>query len=157
MLGRCGVRAETVSGGEAALDIIQQADRPFAVVVLDLSMPGLSGMETLARIREQLPKQPVLIASGNMNQRTAGPYDMEAIKGDSNTRYLAKPYRLSNLQQSLKDLLGANMPDTHLQDRSRTKAAPAKKAEGRSNGEQQIEGQRGKAPGEGSRATPGKG
>ncbi|SEO74122.1 response regulator [Aquisalimonas asiatica] len=39
------------------------ADRPFALVVLDLSLPGISGLETLTRIRGRRPDQRVLVMS----------------------------------------------------------------------------------------------
>lgn len=48
------------SSGEAALDALSA---PFDAVVLDLSMPGRSGIDLLAEIKHRFPKLPVLIMS----------------------------------------------------------------------------------------------
>ena len=54
------VTVEEAANGEAALDALEQ---PFDVVVLDLSMPGRSGIDLLAEIKHRHPKLPVLIMS----------------------------------------------------------------------------------------------
>lgn len=54
------VIADTGDGGEA----LQLAEsHPLDVVVLDISMPGLSGLEVLTRLRQRHPKLPVLVLS----------------------------------------------------------------------------------------------
>jgi DNA-binding NarL/FixJ family response regulator len=54
------VTVEEAADGDAALVALA---RPFDVVVLDLSMPGRSGMDLLAEIKHRHPKLPVLIMS----------------------------------------------------------------------------------------------
>ena len=55
-----GVAVEEAANGEAALVAL---GAPFDVVVLDLSMPGRSGIDLLAEIKHRHPKLPVLIMS----------------------------------------------------------------------------------------------
>jgi len=55
------VEVEEAANGEAGLDIL--AGKPFDVVVLDLSMPGRSGIDLLTEIKHRYPKLPVLIMS----------------------------------------------------------------------------------------------
>lgn len=54
-------RVEEADCGEAAC--ARSAQRAFSLVVLDLSLPGLSGLETLRRIRARRPQQRVLVMS----------------------------------------------------------------------------------------------
>src|SRR5688572_1143205 len=55
------VVAEAANGREA-LDIVRQGE--LDVLILDLSMPGQSGVDALASIRARAPELPVLILSG---------------------------------------------------------------------------------------------
>jgi two-component system, NarL family, invasion response regulator UvrY len=63
-----GVVVEEAATGEAALAAITQA---FDVVVLDLSMPGRSGLDLLAEIKHRKPEQPVLVLSLHDEQHFA--------------------------------------------------------------------------------------
>lgn len=58
--GLPGAQVSEVGSGDAALEALVQ---PFEVVVLDLSMPGRSGIDLLAEIVHRWPKLPVLIMS----------------------------------------------------------------------------------------------
>ena len=55
-------RVLSASSGERALDLVRHEDPD--VVTLDLMMPGLSGVETLARIREITPDLAVIVVTG---------------------------------------------------------------------------------------------
>jgi two-component system NarL family response regulator len=58
--GFAGIEAVTAVGdGEQALDLLRQ--QPFDVVLLDLGLPGLGGMETCRRISAEQPQLPVLV------------------------------------------------------------------------------------------------
>jgi CheY-like chemotaxis protein len=63
ILGRRGFTISEAESGAKALEVIR-ADKPD-IVILDLKMPGLSGIETLEKIREFEPKLPVLILTGH--------------------------------------------------------------------------------------------
>lgn len=64
----------------------------FDLVVLDLMLPGLGGMEVLARLREAKPELPVIVltARGEIEDRVAG-LDAGAVD------YLVKPFSLAEL------------------------------------------------------------
>ncbi|WP_025322538.1 sigma-54-dependent transcriptional regulator [Deferrisoma camini] len=61
-LRRMGHEAEVCSDGASALDCFRQGD--YHLVFLDLKMPGLDGMEVLARMRELDPEVIVVIITG---------------------------------------------------------------------------------------------
>ena len=50
------------SNGKAALDIVRKGD--VDVILMDISMPGHSGVDALAAIKARAPDLPVLILSG---------------------------------------------------------------------------------------------
>ena len=66
---RQGFRARLVENGERALEEASDAKNGVDVVLLDLVMPGLSGMETLERLIERRPDLPVIVltASGGID------------------------------------------------------------------------------------------
>jgi len=64
-----GYQIVTADGGAAALDLLQR-ESP-AVVLLDIWMPGLDGLETLQRIKRLRPQQTVVMMSGHGSIETA--------------------------------------------------------------------------------------
>jgi DNA-binding NtrC family response regulator len=56
-----GFRARVVENGEKALEEASDAKNGVDVVLLDLVMPGLSGMDTLERLMERRPDLPVIV------------------------------------------------------------------------------------------------
>jgi len=71
---RGDIEVAEVATGEAALETI--AGRAFALVILDLNLPGLAGLELLRRMVRQAPGQPVLIFS----QHTEAIYATRALE-----------------------------------------------------------------------------
>jgi DNA-binding NtrC family response regulator len=58
-----GVEAVGSTSGEEALRLIE--DRQFDVVVLDVKMPGLGGLDVIRRIKARLPDLEVVLLSGH--------------------------------------------------------------------------------------------
>lgn len=59
-----GVAVSEAGDGDEALRVLAEpAPRPFDAVVLDLSMPGRSGIDLLAEVKHRYPRTPVLIMS----------------------------------------------------------------------------------------------
>jgi DNA-binding NtrC family response regulator len=92
-----------VPRGDMALDRLQR--EPFDLVILDLSMPGIDGLESLREIKRHRPKMPVIIVTGQGTMETA----IEATRRGA-FDYQLKPFdpeeMLRIIQRALK---GAEM------------------------------------------------
>ena len=75
---------ETVGSGDEALQEMEA--HPFDVVLLDLRMPGMDGMQVLKTIKNRWPASEVIVVTGYPTIETA----KEAIRLGANN-YLAKP------------------------------------------------------------------
>ena len=95
-----GLAAESVGDGETALHRV--AALPFAAVVLDVGLPGLSGLEVCARLRAGGTRIPIVMLSARDSTD-----DVDAGRRAGATDYLLKPFSLRELVQRLEDLLGA--------------------------------------------------
>ncbi len=62
VVGKEGFQTQTVDGGQAALDLLTGIDgEQIDLVLLDVLMPGLDGLEVLARLKPQRPNLPVIV------------------------------------------------------------------------------------------------
>jgi response regulator RpfG family c-di-GMP phosphodiesterase len=77
---------ETAQGGEEGLRLIQK-DGPFAVVVADMGMPGMDGVQFLSRVKESAPDSVRMMLTGNADMRTA----VDAVNEGNIFRFLTKP------------------------------------------------------------------
>jgi signal transduction histidine kinase len=66
VLESVGMHVTEAENGERALEMLAERPLRFDAVLLDLSMPGLSGLDVLARLRPLLPELPVLLLSGDI-------------------------------------------------------------------------------------------
>jgi len=84
-LKRAGYAAECVTSGQQALEFL--AEKPCALVITDVRMPRMSGMDLLAAIKQEDPDIEVLMITGYPDLDMA----VSAIKQGA-FDYLAKPY-----------------------------------------------------------------
>ena len=86
----------TAEGGEAALDLIGD-ETPFAVVLSDMRMPGLDGVEFLKRFRERSKHTVRMMLTGNADQQTA----VDAVNEGHIFRFLKKPCPEATLRAAI--------------------------------------------------------
>lgn len=91
ILSRMGCEVMTASRGEEALDII--AKQPISIVLLDLKMPGMDGMEVLTRIHEKDDAILVIVITGFATVETA----IEAMKQGAYD-FIPKPFEPDQLR-----------------------------------------------------------
>lgn len=77
---------ETAVGAEQGLRMVREQG-PFAVVVSDLQMPGMDGIQFLKRVREQDPDTVRMLLTGNADLRAS----IDAINQGQIFRFLTKP------------------------------------------------------------------
>ena len=97
-LGQGGYAVDVAERGDHAEHFLRGQE--YDAVLLDLSLPGMDGLEVLRRLRDRGSRVPVLIltARGAVDDRVRG-LDLGADD------YLAKPFELSELEARLKALL----------------------------------------------------
>jgi two-component system cell cycle sensor histidine kinase/response regulator CckA len=101
MLERCGCVVQVAEEGTRALALVEEAGEPYDLVILDLSMPGMSGEEVLARLHGIHAHQPVLMCSGHDWQP---PAELRANGNGARVGFLQKPYTTAGLRQAIVDL-----------------------------------------------------
>ncbi len=89
----------TVSNGYDALEECEGSN-DIDVVFLDESMPGLTGLETLAKIKEKKPNLPVVMITKNEAENV-----MEEALGGQITDYLIKPVNPNQILLTLKKII----------------------------------------------------
>jgi two-component system cell cycle sensor histidine kinase/response regulator CckA len=99
MLGFLGFAVETVPSGEAAVQRFARAPLPD-LVLLDVIMPGIGGIEAFRRILKVAPTQKILIATGFADRAA-----MAALEAEGASGFIQKPYRLEILADRVRALL----------------------------------------------------
>ena len=94
-----GFTTVSVDSGEAALEALRRSD--FTMMVSDVRMPGLSGLETLRRARLENRMLPVLLVTAYADVREA----VGAMR-DGAVNYLSKPIDLDELLVSVRQATG---------------------------------------------------
>ncbi|MFH1020020.1 MAG: response regulator [Pseudomonadota bacterium] len=89
---KIGFDIETYTDSASALAAI--AERDFDIVVTDLKMEGIDGIEVLKRVRRRSPGTQVIIITGYASPDTAELAQQEGVFA-----FLAKPFRLDELKQ----------------------------------------------------------
>lgn len=97
-LERAGYRVFAAADGEAALSAFAPAPERFAAVVLDLTLPDMSGDTLLARLRENRPALPVVVCSGTARSHAE-------FAGNGPVCFLQKPFLPARLIEALAGLL----------------------------------------------------
>ena len=102
-----GVKLTFAPSGEKALEQVRAArtqNQPFQLILLDWKMPGIDGLETARRIREEIGTE------GSIFVLTS--YDIEEIQAQGKDagvdKYLAKPFFLSSFQKAVARHLDKN-------------------------------------------------
>ena len=84
--------------GNEALSELESGE--FSMVITDMRMPNMTGLELLQRVKERWPKLPVVLISG---------YSNTALESDDNIHrpdgFLGKPLMMSDIEKLLKELL----------------------------------------------------
>jgi PAS domain S-box-containing protein len=101
ILGREGYTVLAASRGDEAVGLFARHQREVVLLVSDLVLPGLGGLEIAQRLREMRPSLKVLLMSGYTDR------DVGAVAGESDeTAFMQKPFTPDTLTRRVAELLG---------------------------------------------------
>lgn len=94
-LSALGYRTTSALGGVKALELLR--DQAFDLMVTDIKMPDLDGIQLLKRVRRHFPAMPVLFISGYATP--------QMIVQSSPDGFLAKPFRIAHIEELIERTL----------------------------------------------------
>ena len=103
MIAGCGAEVDEADSGKQALELVlRAAGRPYQIILLDMRMPGIDGLETVRQIRTaQLPLEPVILmlSSDDLKPQLARLKDLQL------DAYLVKPITRKELFEAIRRVL----------------------------------------------------
>lgn len=100
MLERLGLRVLTAADGVEALEVHQEEGEGIDLVILDMTMPRLDGLETMAVLQERDPSLSIILSSGYTEKEIRS-----RCAGGEPAAFLQKPYDLQTLRAVLTRFL----------------------------------------------------
>ena len=100
------VETQGAAGGEEALQILEKEPGGFSMILLDVNMPGMSGLELLKKIKADARWSaiPVMMVTNESERKTV----VEAIQAGA-VSYLAKPFAPVDLVKKIAQSLGQGL------------------------------------------------
>ena len=108
VLESVGIETVSAENGERALEAFSQSACDGAIV--DLIMPGMSGLETVAALRKESPELPIIVVSGSLTRGISVPELLRMATELKGVSSLAKPFKLSELLQAVRERFGGGPP-----------------------------------------------
>ena len=105
VLQRAGFEVLTACDGYEGLELLKQHGGAIALVLLDLTMPRLDGLEVLRGLRQTLPSLPVILMSGYTAEEALGRFG-----GDGPTDFIQKPFSVKLLRERIAAALDGAPP-----------------------------------------------
>jgi CheY-like chemotaxis protein len=99
-LERQGYEVLLAENGIEAIDKLRSQGNRIRLVVLDLSMPGMGGAETMPHLRKLMPDLPVIVSSGYSEAETLRLFQGARVSG-----FIQKPYKVQDLARKVKSAL----------------------------------------------------
>ena len=96
-----GYRILEAANGNDALQLAASHSEPIHLIVTDVIMPGLGGIELAQQLLAERPNTRVLYLSGYAEDVFANP-----LTTDPNTAFLQKPFTLQSLSRKVREVLG---------------------------------------------------
>jgi two-component system cell cycle sensor histidine kinase/response regulator CckA len=100
LLQKFGYEVLTAAGGKQALELVRQHGAKISLVVLDMTMPEMSGRQTYEAMRKIMPGIKVLLCSGCSIEGHA----QELLDSGCNG-FLQKPFEAADLAAKVRNLL----------------------------------------------------
>ena len=105
-LERAGFRVVTARDGEEGMGLMERWGGEFDAVLLDMTMPRLSGAETCHLIKQLRPDLPIVLTSGYTEPDTDTRPDIRDVAG-----FLQKPFTPASLVTMIQDAVRRRAPE----------------------------------------------
>jgi PAS domain S-box-containing protein len=102
MLTRMGYAVEAVTSPSVALDLVREQPERFDLVITDLAMPTLTGLELARKIASARPHLPIILTTGNPGSLT-----LAEVRGKGVCELLVKPPTSQSLFEAINRALSA--------------------------------------------------
>ena len=99
VLRKYGWNVKEAGDGEAAMAAIDDATAPPSLLICDVLMPGIDGLELTRRILARLPRLKVIFISGHLTDISWWPADLRGH------RFVAKPFTVDQLASVVTEVL----------------------------------------------------
>ncbi len=100
ILNELGYDVECASTGDEGMDILRDKHNSISLVILDMLMPGKSGVDLYHEIKDLFPSMKILITSGYREDE-----NMEQMLKASNDGFIQKPYTIDGLNCMILNLI----------------------------------------------------
>ena len=105
MLSGLGFQVLAAADGQEALDLFREHRENISCILVDLTMPRLSGEQVCREVRRNDSKVPVILCSGYNRSEAVGRFAGQGLAG-----FLQKPYTLKGLREMLARLYREQLP-----------------------------------------------
>ncbi len=105
VLSALGYEVETSSHPLAAVELVRADPTRYALVLTDLTMPGMTGLELAARVRELASGLPIVLVTGNTDSVTATDISTKGLQG-----LLFKPVSIYDLGCAVRNVVARDAP-----------------------------------------------
>ena len=95
-----GYKVLSAMSGAEGIELFDSQGEPISLVLLDSSMPGMTGLQTYKKLRERDATLPVILMSGFTPDRLEHERDVEGLAG-----FLQKPFRLDELYRRVQETI----------------------------------------------------
>lgn len=96
-----GYTTLTAQSGEDAIKYFDSCEGRFDLMIVDICMPGINGIETIKEVRKKQPELPVIVMSASTEHRL----ECEALGIE---KFVEKPYSLEDLYEFVEEVLMRN-------------------------------------------------
>lgn len=103
ILDHAGYRVLIASDGEEATEIFKRHANEVTLVILDLSMPGMTGTEVFRELRKINPEAVIALSTGLADEEEKP--DLEGIEPSG---FINKPYEMTTLLASIDSILAGD-------------------------------------------------
>lgn len=99
LLQKLGYEVTTASDGNEALKILEEVEKEFDLILTDVVMPGMTGIEMASRVRELRPDQKILFTSGYTTR------EYGRAPGQPPKPFMPKPFSMADLSINVRKVL----------------------------------------------------